>query len=96
MTAEPTTARVVVSFPDGLSTWSHSQLIVDRFATHLRRVHEDTASDDEWEKFLGIDYYDGSLTLTLRVEELDLEGTTRVDDETAVEFVEREGNVRGG
>ncbi|MBC9986679.1 MULTISPECIES: hypothetical protein [Haloferax] len=96
MTTEPTATRVVVSFPDELSAWGHDQLTADRFVTYLRRVHEDAAPGDEWEEFLDVGCCGDSLTLTLRVEELDPEGATRIDDETTVEFVEREGSVHGG
>lgn len=84
---------MITSFPDELSTWGRDQLIVDRFVTYLRRVHEDAAPSDEWEEFLDASCCGDSLALTLRVGELDLKRTTRIDDETTVGFVGREGNV---
>ncbi|MFC7130853.1 hypothetical protein [Haloferax chudinovii] len=96
MTTDQTATRVVVSFPDQLSAWGRDQLTADRFVNYLRRVHEDAEPGDEWEEFLDVGCCGDSLTLTLRVEELEPADATRIGEETTVEFVEREGSVHGG
>ncbi|KAB1193198.1 hypothetical protein GJR96_06955 [Haloferax sp. MBLA0076] len=93
---EATATSVVVSFPDELSAWGRDQLTADRFVNYLKRFHDEAALGDEWEEFLDVGCCGDSLTLTLRVEELEPAGATTLSEETDVEFVEREGSVHGG
>ncbi|KAB1198080.1 MULTISPECIES: hypothetical protein [Haloferax] len=95
-TAESTAASVVVSFPDELSAWGRDQLTADRFVNYLRRVHDEAEPGDEWDEFLDVGCCGDSLTLTLRVEDVEPAGATTISADTDVEFVEREGSVHGG
>ncbi|WP_396611577.1 hypothetical protein ACH9L7_15455 [Haloferax sp. S1W] len=88
--------QAVVSFPDELSAWGYDQLTADRFVNYLRRVHDEVTVGDEWEEFLDVGCCGDSLTLTLRVEDLEPTGATALTSETELEFVEREGSVNGG
>ncbi|WP_411967312.1 hypothetical protein [Haloferax sp. YSSS75] len=94
--SELVASRVVVSFPDELSAWGRDQLTAGRFVNYIRRIHDEARAGDEWEEFLDVGCCGDSLTLTLRVEELEPEGATTLDGDTDVEFVEREGSVHGG
>lgn len=89
--------RLVVSFPADLSTWGRRQLEGRPFRTYLVRAHDRAEPGDEFREFLDVGCCGDSLTLTLRVEAV--EGGPRLDDETAVEYVERpagEGDHDGG
>ncbi|SHG71677.1 hypothetical protein [Halobaculum gomorrense] len=87
-------ARVVLSFPDGLSEWGRDQIRTDRYRNYLRRMLNKPSVGDEREEFVDIGCCGDSLDLTVRVEAV--EGGTRVGDETVVELVERSGTVEGG
>ena len=95
-TSDTAAERVVVSYPDELSAWGLDQLTADRFVNYIRRIHDEAREGDEWEEFLDVGCCGDSLTLTLRVEELEPADATTLTRETAVEFVEREGSVHGG
>ncbi|UIO99601.1 hypothetical protein Hbl1158_13895 [Halobaculum sp. CBA1158] len=87
-------ARVVLSFPDGLSEWGRDQIRTDRYRGYLRRMLDEPTVGDEREEFVDVGCCGDSLDLTFRVEAVD--GGPRVSEETAVELVERSGDVDGG
>lgn len=87
-------ARVVLSFPDGLSEWGRDQIRTDRYRNYLRRMVDEPRVGDELEEFVDIGCCGDSLDLTFRVEAVD--DGTHVGDETVVELVERAGTVEGG
>ncbi|WP_435062289.1 hypothetical protein [Halobaculum sp. EA56] len=86
--------RVVLSFPEGLSDWGRDQIDTERYRGYLRRVLEEPTVGDEREEFVDVGCCGDSLDLTFRVEAV--EGGTRVGESTAVELVERAGDVEGG
>ncbi|QLG27921.1 hypothetical protein HUG10_10305 [Halorarum halophilum] len=93
MTGE-TATRLVLSYPNGLSEWGHDQIETERYRRYLRRVFETPTVGDESEEFVDVGCCGSSLDLTFRVE--DVEGGDRVDDDTEVELVPRDGEVEGG
>ena len=88
-------SRVVVSYPADLSTWGRD-IVEDRpFRAYLRKAHDEVASGDQWEEFVGVGCCGNALDVPLRVE--NVEGGTTITDETAFEFVEREAcDLDGG
>lgn len=87
-------ARVVLSFPDGLSEWGRDQIRTDRYRNYLRRMFDEPRVGDEREEFVDVGCCGDSLDLTFRVEAV--EGGARIGDGTVVELVERAGAVDGG
>lgn len=96
MASNSAATKVVVSFPDELSAWGRDQLFATRFVNYLRRVHADVATGDTWDEFLDVGCCGDSLTLTLRVEAVEPDGSNTLSADTEIEFVEREGHVHGG
>lgn len=85
---------VVVSHPDGLSDWGRQRLYADRYVKYLRRARDDFEVGDVWEEFVDVGCCGDSLDVPLRVESV--EGPPRMGPDTEIEFVERDGTVRGG
>jgi hypothetical protein len=98
-----TVTRVVVSFPADLSGWGRDQLETPWFRAYLRRTlaadgEGDTAGarvGDTVDAFLDVGCCGDSLDVPLRVERVDGEGP--IDEDTAVEYEEREAcGLAGG
>lgn len=86
--------RAVLSYPDGLSEWARDQVLADRYRTYLGRAFEGASAGDEREEFVDVGCCGNSLDFTVRVESV--EGGDRVGEDTALELVERRGDVEGG
>lgn len=90
----PTATRLVLSFPGGLSKWGRDQIETDRYRGYLRRVFDRPSVGDERDEFVDVGCCGDSLDLTFRVEAV--EGGERVEEDTEVELVSRDGEVEGG
>jgi hypothetical protein len=86
--------RIVISHPASLSDWGRDQLTAPRFVTYLRRVVDDVAVGDEWEEFVDVGCCGDAMDVPLRIEAID--GPPRVGESTAIEFAERDAEMRGG
>ena len=86
--------RLVLSYPSGLSAWGRDQVETDRYRGYLRKVFSEPSVGDEREEFVDVGCCGDSLDLTFRVEAV--EGGSTVDEDSAVAFVEREGEIEGG
>lgn len=83
-----TAARVVVSFPADVSQWGRGQLDTRHMRAYLRRHFETASEGDAWSVFLDVGCCGDSPDVPLRVESVD--GGPTMDDDTTIEFVERE------
>lgn len=83
----------MLSYPSGLSEWGRDQIGTKRYRRYLRRVFATPTVGDEREEFVDVGCCGSSLDLTFRVESV--EGGDRVDDDTEVELVTRDGEVEG-
>ncbi|WP_049926672.1 hypothetical protein [Halopiger goleimassiliensis] len=90
-----TAARVVVSYPADLSDWGRFQVEKPSFRAFLRRTRDRAREGDVWEEFVGVGCCGDSLDVPLRVERL--EGGTRIDESTEIEYAVREAcGIEGG
>lgn len=88
-------SRVVVSYPADLSEWGRWQLDERSFKAYLRRTHETAAEGDEWTVFLDVGCCGDTYDVPLRVESL--EGGAGIEEQTSIEYVEREAcGLAGG
>lgn len=96
----PDASRVVLSVPDGVSDWARSQFETDRYRGYFRRVLGEVAVGDETDEFVDVGCCGDSLDIPFRVARLEADGRpvdrARVGDDTAVDYVDREGDVDGG
>lgn len=91
---EPAT-KVVVSYPADLSLWGRQQISTHHFLAFLRKTKGRVAPGDVWEEFLDVGCCGNTLDVPLQVESV--EGGDRMDEGTAIEYVEREAcGIRGG
>lgn len=86
--------RLVLSYPDDLSEWSHRQVSADRYRNYLRKVFATPVAGDESEEFVDVGCCGNSLRFTVRVEAVEGSGETTAD--TVVDLVERREDVEGG
>ncbi len=80
--------RIVVSYPADLSGWGRFQVEKPSFVAFLRKTRERARPGDRWEEFVGVGCCGNSLDVPLRVERV--EGGPRIDDDTEIEYTERE------
>ncbi|WP_424002579.1 hypothetical protein ACOZ4I_02200 [Haloarcula salina] len=93
MTDEATT--VELSYPADLSGWGRQKVEGSPFRAYLRKVHDSAAVGDVWTEFVGVGCCGDTLDFPLRVESV--EGGSRVTDDTAFAFSEREAcGIAGG
>ena len=93
--ADEAATRLVVSYPADLSDWGRMRVETPEFRAYLRKTRERAAEGDVWEEFVGVGCCGDTLDVPLRVETV--EGGTRLDPETAVEFEVREAcGIEGG
>ena len=93
--ADEAATRLVVSYPADLSDWGRMRVETPEFRAYLRKTRERAAEGDVWEEFVGVGCCGDTLDVPLRVETV--EGGTRLDSETAVEFEVREAcGIEGG
>ncbi|RYJ14793.1 hypothetical protein ELS19_13075 [Halogeometricum borinquense] len=89
--------RVVISYPDELSSWARDQLDTDRFRKYLRRVLDDLTLGHTWEEFVDVGCCGNSLDVPLRIESVD--GPGEMGSDTEIEYTTREtepGEMAGG
>ncbi|GAB3017384.1 hypothetical protein [Natronobiforma cellulositropha] len=79
--------RVVVSYPEDLSSWGQFQLEKSSYRAFLTKVYDEAHEGDRWEEFVDVGCCGSSLDVTLRVERV--EGGPRLDEETDLEYVAR-------
>ncbi|SEH57006.1 hypothetical protein SAMN05192561_10826 [Halopenitus malekzadehii] len=107
--ARPTATRVVLSMPEGVSGWVRSQIDTDRYRGYFRRTLGEVSVGDVTEEFVDIGCCGNNLDIPFRVERIEVDdggntGSTDgtavevavVDEQTAIEYVDREGDVEGG
>ncbi|WP_280535844.1 hypothetical protein [Halopenitus sp. POP-27] len=108
----PTATRVVLSMPAGVSDWVRSQIDTDRYRGYFRRTLGDVAVGEVTEEFVDVGCCGSNLDVPFRVERIEVgdggadDGPTDgepktvesaiVDDDTTIEYVDREGDVEGG
>ncbi|SNR50653.1 hypothetical protein [Halorubrum vacuolatum] len=97
----PIASRVVLSYPNGLSTWGRDQIGTDRYRGYFRRVLGEVAVGDEREEFVDIGCCGDSLDIPFRIERIeDAEGRSLdravVDADTEVVYTTHDGDVEGG
>ncbi|MFC3959792.1 hypothetical protein [Halovivax cerinus] len=80
--------RVVVSYPADLSSWGRFQVEKPSFRAFLRKTRDVAREGDAWEEFVGVGCCGSSLDVPLRVEDVD--GGSRIDADTEIEYTVRE------
>ncbi len=80
--------RILLSYPSDLSTWGRFQVEKPSFRAFLRKTREQAQEGDRWEEFVGVGCCGNTLDVPLRVERVD--GGSRVDAETTIEYDVRE------
>ena len=87
--------RVVVSYPEDLSSWGQFQVGTRHFLAYLRKTKGHVQRGDVWEEFLDVGCCGDTLDVPLRVESV--EGGDRMGSETEIAYEEREAcGIRGG
>ena len=87
--------RVVVSYPADLSEWGRGQVDTPHFRAYLRKTLGTVNEGDVREEFVGVGCCGSTLDVPLRVEEI--QGGSRVDLDTEIEYTVREAcGVQGG
>ena len=76
--------RVVVSYPADLSEWGRFQVEKPSFRAFLRKTRDTAEAGDLWEEFVGVGCCGNTLDVPLRVE--DVEGGSRIVDDTEIEY----------
>ncbi len=80
--------RVTLSYPADLSKHASRRIRDAYYRTYLGRVKDTVETGDVWEEFTDIGCCGSGTDVTLHVESVD--GGSRVTEETAFEFVERD------
>lgn len=70
----PEAARVVLSYPEGLSDWGRDQIEADRYRSYFARVMGDVAVGDVREEFVDVGCCGDSLDVPFRVERIEAAG----------------------
>jgi hypothetical protein len=87
--------RVVVSYPEDLSSWGKFQIGTNHFRAYLRKTKGRVAEDDVWDEFLDVGCCGDTLDVPLRVERV--EGGDAMGPETDIEYESREAcGIQGG
>ncbi|KZN25650.1 hypothetical protein A4G99_04095 [Haladaptatus sp. R4] len=87
--------RVVVSYPEDLSSWGQFQIGTRHFLAYLRKTKDHVQAGDVWEEFLDVGCCGDTLDVPLRVESV--EGGERMGPETEIVYEVREAcGIRGG
>jgi len=93
-------ARVVLSYPEGLSDWGRGQIETDRYRSYFARVMDEAAVGDVREEFVDVGCCGDSLDVPFRVERVEVDGdavdAAVVTAETTVDYETRTGDVDGG
>ncbi|GAA0227385.1 hypothetical protein ACFFQF_11695 [Haladaptatus pallidirubidus] len=93
--AGETATRVVVSYPEDLSSWGEFQLNERPFRAYLRKTKDDVQEGDVWEEFLDVGCCGDTLDVPLRVESV--EGGGKMGEDTEIVYEVREAcGIRGG
>ena len=106
----PEAARVVLSYPEGLSDWGRDQIETDRYRSYFARVMDEAAVGDVREEFVDVGCCGDSLDVPFRVERIEVDGggdgpgdargvgvdAAVVTAETTVDYETRTGDVDGG
>ena len=79
---------VVVSYPEDLSNWGRFQVEKPSFRAFLRKTRGEAREGDRWEEFVGVGCCGNTLDVPLQVERV--EGGTRIDEDTEIEYEVRE------
>lgn len=82
------TSRLTISFPADVSDWGGDQLRTNHMRSYLKRTKGPAREGDTWDVFLDVGCCGDSPDVPLVVEAV--EGDGDLDDETTIEFVERE------
>jgi len=86
--AEPLATRVVLSFPADIGEHGRGRIRSDYYKKYLTKVHETVAAGDEWDEFTDVGCCGSQMDVPLMVERV--EGGSRVDLDTDIEYTERE------
>ena len=87
--------RIVVSYPADLSEWGRHQVTTPHFRAWLGKTLGTVTEGDVREEFVGVGCCGNTLDIPLRIEAV--EGGTRVDKDTEIDFDIREAcDVQGG
>lgn len=87
--------RVVISYPADLSDWGRRQIDTPHFRAYLRKTLGTVDRGEVFEEFVGVGCCGNSLDVPLQIESVD--GGAVVEEETAIEYTEREAcNLPGG
>ncbi|WP_144797522.1 hypothetical protein [Halorubrum depositum] len=78
----PEAARVVLSYPEGLSDWGRDQVETDRYRSYFARVMDEVAVGDVREEFVDVGCCGDSLDVPFRVERIEAGGGGDDADET--------------
>ena len=93
--AGATADRIVLSYPADLSTWGRYQVEKPSFRAYIRKTRGSVEPGETFEEFVGVGCCGNTLDVPLRVEAV--EGGTRVDEDTAVDYEVREAcGIDGG
>lgn len=88
-------SRILISYPEDLSGWGRLQLDTPWFKAYLRKTLDTPEPGATREEFLDVGCCGNTLTVPLRIEQVD-NGTT-IDDNTRIEFTNREAcGIQGG
>jgi hypothetical protein len=80
--------QVVLSYPADLTAWDRDQIETPWYLGYLRKTLGEPSIGDIYEEFVDIGCCGSSREVPLRVEEI--EGGSRVGEDTEIEYVERE------
>ncbi|SEP21538.1 hypothetical protein SAMN04487948_12220 [Halogranum amylolyticum] len=89
-----TATRVVLSYPAELSRWGRDQVTSGRYVNYLRKTVGDVSVGAEFEEFADVGCCGNTLDVPFRVEAVD--GGDEMGPDTEIEFVERDGELKGG
>ncbi|QPV64957.1 hypothetical protein I7X12_10255 [Halosimplex litoreum] len=87
-TAEPLATRVVLSFPADVGKHGRGRIRSDYYRKYLTKVRDSAAEGDEWDEFTDVGCCGSQMDVPLVVERV--EGGSRVDLDTEIEYTERE------
>jgi len=85
---EPLATRVVLSFPADIGEHGRGRIHSDYYRKYLTKVHDSAAEGDEWDEFTDVGCCGSQMDVPLVVERV--EGGSRVDLDTEIEYTERE------
>ncbi|WP_435347749.1 hypothetical protein [Haloarchaeobius sp. HRN-SO-5] len=89
-----TATRVLLSYPADFSGWGRQQVDTVHFRAWLRKSHETADVGDVWEEFVDVGCCGSTYDVPLRVESV--EGGHDLDENTTIEYTERESCDIGG